>query len=104
MNDTNNLEHLDHLARLRYRLQGTTAPVTAQLTYYAFCVLPLDVTKHPGSREYKEALRELYANLGLPISLTRKDIAHGLRFLTANGLRPAWVITDGFGGEQNANS
>jgi hypothetical protein len=100
VSDTNKL---DHLARLRFRLHGMTAPVTAQLAYYAFCELPLDVTKHPGSREYKEALRELYANLGLPISLTRKDIAHGLRFLTANGLRPEWVITDGFGGEQNVN-
>jgi hypothetical protein len=88
---------------LRYLMQGQTAPVTAQLMYYAYDILAPEVAKHPGSREYKQALRELYADLGLPIALTRKDIAHGFRFLAANRLLPEWVITDGFGGAQNGN-
>ncbi len=88
---------------LRYRLQGQTAPATAQLIYKGYASLPHDVCAHPGSREYKNALRELYAGLGVPVSLTRKDIAHGTRFLHANGLLPEWVNADGFGGINNAN-
>ena len=88
---------------LRYRLQGLTAPVTAQLIYNGYASLTHEVCTHPGSREYKNALRELYAALGVPVSLTRKDIAHGTRFLHANGLLPEWVNTDGFGGVNNGN-
>ena len=88
----------DPFTELRYRLQGQTAPVTAQLIYNGYRALPHEVCTHPGSREYKNALRELYAALGVPVSLTRKDIAHGTRFLHANGLLPAWVNPDGFGG------
>ena len=87
---------------LRYRLQGQTAPVTAQLIYYGYASLPHEVCTYPGSRGYKNALRELYAALGVPVSLTRKDIAHGTRFLHANGLLPEWVNADGFGGVNNA--
>lgn len=93
----------DPFTELRFRLQGQTAPVTAQLIYNAYAVLPHEVCTHPSSREYKTALRELYAALGLPVSLTRKDIAHGTRFLHANGLLPEWVNADGFGGENNGN-
>lgn len=102
--EVNNTDGEHALDRLRFRLHGQTAPVTAQLMYLGYCKLPLEVSKHPGSREYKQALREMFARLGLPIALTRKDITHGLRFLTANGLLPEWVITDGFGGAQNGNS
>lgn len=93
----------DPFTELRYRCHGQIPPVTAQLAYYAYAVLPREVCTHPGSREYKNALRELYAGLGLPLSLTRKDIAHGTRFLHANGLLPEWVNADGFGGVNNAN-
>ena len=93
----------DPFTELRYRLQGQTAPVTAQLIYNGYASLSHAVCTHPGSREYKNALRELYAGLGLPLSLTRKDIAHGTRFLHANGLLPEWVNADGFGGINNAN-
>ena len=102
-NDANNAPESSPLTGLRYQLHGTTAPVTAQLMYYAYDKLAPEVAKHPGSREYKQALRKLYAELGLPIALTRKDIAHGFRFLAANRLLPEWVITDGFGGAQNGN-
>jgi hypothetical protein len=52
------------LDRLRFRLHGQTAPVTAQLMYLGYYQLPLEVTKHPSSRDYKQALREMFASLG----------------------------------------
>jgi hypothetical protein len=79
-------------------LRGHVPPVTAQLVAVTLPVLAHSTSAHLGSREYKSAVRALFAAAGIPISLTRSDIAHGARFLHVNGLLPAWVRTEGFGG------
>ena len=86
------------LVGARFSMQGHNLPVTAQLVAVSLVVLPHATSENLGSREYKNAFRALFAEAGIPISLTRSDIAHGARFLHDNGLLPAWVRTEGIGG------
>jgi len=80
------------------RTGGHNPPATAQLVALSLSVLPKLTTENLGSRAYKSEFRALFAAAGIPISLTRSDIAHGARFLHVNGLLPAWVRTEGIGG------
>jgi len=82
----------------RVSMHGHNLPVTAQLLAVSLVVLPHATSENLGSREYKNAFRALFAEAGIPISLTRSDIVHGARFLHVNGLLPAWVRTEGIGG------
>jgi hypothetical protein len=86
------------LVGARFSMQGHNLPVTAQLVAVSLVVLPHATSENLGSREYKNAFRALFAEAGIPISLTRSDIVHGARFLHVNGLLPAWVRTEGIGG------
>ena len=85
-------------AGMVFSLQGHNPPATAQIIAMSLEVLPHETSENLGSREYKSAVRALFAAAEIPISLTRSDIAHGARFLHVNGLLPAWVRTEGFGG------
>lgn len=85
-------------AGMVFSLQGHNPPATAQIIAMSLEVLPHETSENLGSREYKSAVTALFAATGIPISLTRSDIAHGARFLHVNGLLPAWVRTEGIGG------
>jgi hypothetical protein len=88
------------LMELALSLRGHVPPAVAQIIAISLPVLPHSTSEHLGSREYKSAVRALFAATGIPISLTRSDIVHGARFLHVNGLLPAWVRTEGIGGSR----
>jgi hypothetical protein len=85
-------------AGIVFSMQGHNPPATAQIIAMSLEVLPHETSENLGSREFKNAVRALFAAAGIPISLTRSDIVHGARFLHVNGLLPSWVRTEGIGG------
>lgn len=79
------------LARLRELNGRQTPPMHVQAVYVALHLAPRRVSRHPGSRLFRENLAQLLARQDIALRPTRREIAAGVRWLAARNLLPDWV-------------
>jgi hypothetical protein len=79
------------LARLRERNGRQNVPMHVQAVYLGLHRLPREIARVPGSRQFREALGGLLANVGPALRPTRREIFAGVRWLEVRNLLPDWV-------------
>lgn len=77
---------------LREALHGMNAPLHVQYVWQLAQQLPPSLVALPGSREYREAQRAFWAERGIVLDATRRDIEAGYRHLQRIGLLPTAFV------------
>lgn len=79
------------LGQLRSVLNGQNGPVNVQALWVLLHALPTAICRNPGSREFRRAQQAYWESIGMPLDLTRRDIASAIAYLNHRGLLPPWI-------------
>lgn len=69
-------------------------PLAAQYVTHLLGALPGHLSRHPGGREFRSAMRHYWAQRDVYLEATRADVRAGIESLSSRGALPTWLYND----------